>query len=94
MMSSRILIRVGLAVAEAAMDHGLALQWRRFEQSLLANECPADLLADALLWSREHFGQERTRLIEEARVKLVAEYGTDTIVTPPSRAPSDTETVH
>lgn len=37
MMPSRILIRVWLAVAEAAMDHGLALQWRHFKQSLLAN---------------------------------------------------------
>jgi hypothetical protein len=37
---------------------------------------------------------QRLALLSIALAQLVAEYGTDPIVTPPSRAPSDTETVH
>ena len=43
---------------------------------------------------RDHFAQKRTRLIGEARVMVVAEYGTDNIVAPLNNAPSDKETVH
>jgi hypothetical protein len=87
-------VRVALALAEASIDRGLANQWRRFEQSLVDNECPADQLADILLWSYEHLQEERARLVEEVRATLVAEYGAAAVVAAVGSPAADTETVH
>jgi hypothetical protein len=90
-------VRIALALHEAAVDHALALQWQRFEQSLVDNDCPADQLADLLLWSHEHFQQERARLMDEARVQIAAEVAAwcaPDEAPPVMSPPSDTETVH
>src|SRR6185503_17198619 len=59
--------------ADVRVRIALALHGQRFEQSLVDNDCPADQLADLLLWSHEHFQQERARLMDEARVQIAAE---------------------
>ena len=74
------------------MHHGLALQWRHFKQSLRANGVRLTCWRTSC-YPRGNILSQSARLCEEARVMLVAEYGTDPIVTLPSRAPSDTETV-
>jgi hypothetical protein len=93
-------VRVVLALTEAAIDRALAMQWRAFEQSLITNDCPADQLADVLLWSYEHFQETRARLLEEAHARIVAEVAewlapdVAPDVVPVSPTASETEKIH
>jgi hypothetical protein len=64
--------RVALTLFEAAIDRILAVNARRFEQSLIDNDAPSELLADLLLYEHDYAMETRARIIEKARGWLVA----------------------
>jgi hypothetical protein len=70
--SADVRVRVGLVLAEVAIDRVLAGLTRTFEDSLIANNAPVEDLADYLLYNRDYLTAWRERTLQDMRAKLLA----------------------
>ncbi len=62
-----------LALETVALDHRLEVLRQRFEDSLITNHAPPDMVEDLWDFHEEHQRTERARALREIRARLVAE---------------------